>query len=68
MSAGSFKSVLLPFSPGLTQVGKNTAGLAGLAAFPSQTPLVPICISSLPSWLYFWTMPSEFPPIQMLSS
>ena len=58
MSAGSSNRVRLLFRPGLPQV----------VVAVSQTPLVPICSSSvLPSWEYFWTMPSPLPAIQTLS-
>ena len=61
--AGWFSRVLLwlaaGFAPELPHVFDG-----GL----SQTPRVPICSSSLlPSRVYFWTMPSPLPAIQMLS-
>ena len=65
-SAGAFSRVRLLLLPGSPHVGCGELGLR--SAGPSQTPLVPICSSICdPSWVHFWTTPSEFPAIQMLS-
>ena len=66
MSAGAFSSVRLMLLPGSPQVGYGAFGLS--VGGPSHSPLAPICSSIRePSFVHFWTTPSELPAIQMLS-